>query len=89
MSDFADFYKKQGLSRVVVISREETKKSTGVEDEHTYESIVALRGATYVKIFAHLRTQFMPSGRRFKILAEKRITEAEYHKLARQFHHSS
>lgn len=83
MSDLSDYYRKRGLSRVVVITREENDKLSGVEDENVYEAIVAARGDGFVKMSVHHLIQFLPRGERITVLSEVEISRAEYNELAK------
>jgi hypothetical protein len=60
VSDLSDYYRKRGLSRVVVITREENNKLSSVEDENVYDAIVAARGDGFVKMSVHHLIQFLP-----------------------------
>jgi hypothetical protein len=82
MSDLSDYYRKRGLSRVVVITREDNKLS-GVQDENIYEAIIAARGDGFVKMSVHHLIQFLPRGERITVLSEVEISEAEYNELAK------
>ena len=83
LSDLSDYYRKRGLSRVVVITREEKGKLSGVEDENIYEAIVAARGDGFVKMSAHHLIQFLPRGERITVVSDVEISEAEYNELAK------
>jgi len=79
----SDYYRNRGLFRVVVITREENDKLSGVEDENVYEAIVAARGDGFVKMSVHHLIQFLPRGERITVLSEVEISEGEYNELAK------
>jgi hypothetical protein len=83
MSDLSDYYRKRGLSRVVVITREENSRLRGVDDENVYEAIVAARGHGFVKMSVHHLIQFLPRGERITVLSEVEVSEGEYNELAK------
>ena len=82
--ELSDYYRKHGLSRIVVIAHERKVSTSGVENEEIYQTIVAARDYGFFKVLAHLLIQFMPRREEFSILSEEQITEAEYHRLAQK-----
>jgi hypothetical protein len=82
--ELSDYYRKHGLSRIVVIAHERKISMTGVENENVYQTVVAAHGDGFVRVLVHLLIQFMPSREEFTVLSENEITQSEYHRLAQK-----
>jgi hypothetical protein len=84
MAEFLDEYLRAGLSQIVVIDYSHKEESSGYQNEHTHETVVAFDGRRYVRAECGESKIFSPpGGREFSGPSTVEITKAQYEELSK------
>ena len=83
MSEFLGHYLAAGLRDIVSIDYDSHEEQSGFQEENIRETIVARKGAGFIKVSMHLRKTYGPNGRgpEFNVSSEETITEQDYDQL--------
>jgi len=68
-----------GISEIVVIESANREEVTGFQDQHLAQTVIARKGAGFVKLKAREDRWFGPRpGRTFAVISQQEITEYDY-----------